>query len=70
MIYIYFLLALVIMLRVVVVAGKVVVKVADDLVVRVGFVITESEKVFSVRNIFDHCNVHFIDVLKYMCILL
>ena len=40
------------MLRVVVVAGEVVVKVVDDLVVGVGFVITESETVFSVLNIF------------------
>ena len=40
------------MLRVVFVAGEVVVKVVDDLVVGVGFVIKESESVFSVRNIF------------------
>ena len=40
------------MLRVVVVAGEVVVEVVDDLVVDAGFVITESETTFNVRNIF------------------
>ena len=39
------------MLRVVVVAGEVVFKVVDDLVVGVEFIITESETVFSIRNI-------------------
>ena len=40
------------MLRVVVVAGEVVFEVVDDLVVSLGFLITESETVFSAGNIF------------------